>query len=297
MTARYAFFKGCFIPLRMPHVEVVAREIMPRLGVELVDVPGFTCCPEPVGFSLHEKLTWTTIAARNICVAEEQGLDIVTLCNGCYYTLKHAYDELKDGEMRRRVNEVLAETGHEYRGTSEVKHFIQVLSGDVGVDRIKAEVKHPLNGLKVATHRGCHFSRRYGLEENLLDEMVSALGATSVEYEHKNLCCGWTLGGYGQPEEGYKWLKDRLESMRRAGADCIAVICPQCMNQFDTGQLTAARKVDIPFKVPVLFYLQLLGLTMGYSLEEMQYGQHRVKDPGFEEKVNSILGLVSAGGG
>jgi len=294
VTGRYAFFRGCFIPLRVPHIEYVAREIMTRLGVELVDVSGFTCCPEPVGFSLHEKLTWITMAARNICVAEEQGLDLMTLCNGCYYTLKHASDELKDSELRRRVNEVLAETGHKYKGRSKVKHFIQVLNDDIGVNSIKAEVKHPLKGLKVATHRGCHFSSRYGLEASLLDDMVSTLGATSVEYDLKNLCCGWTLGGYGQPEEGYTWLKDRLDSMKKAGADCIAVICPQCLNQFDTGQLTAARKVDIPFKVPTLFYLQLLGLAMGYSLEEMQYGQHRVRDPGFQEKVNAMTGAVSA---
>lgn len=38
----------------------------------------------------------------------------------------YSQDELKDKELRREVSEVLAVTGHEYRGTFQVKHFIQV---------------------------------------------------------------------------------------------------------------------------------------------------------------------------
>ena len=290
MTGVYAFFRGCFIPSRAPHIEYVARKIMPELGVELADVSGFTCCPEPTGFSLHEKLTWLTVAARNISLAEEQGLDILTLCNGCYYTLKHTVDELEDPTLRGKVNEALAETGHQYTGKVRVRHFIQVLAEEVGVKRIGEAVKRPLEGLRVAAHTGCHFSNRYGLDAKLLDQMVQALGATSVDYDLKNLCCGWMIGGYGQQEEGYAWLKNRLESVRKAGADCITVICPQCYQQYDTGQMMAARKLGITFKVPALFYLQLLGLAMGYSLEEMQYGSHRVRDLGFEEKIRKITG-------
>jgi heterodisulfide reductase subunit B len=288
VTGVYAFFRGCFIPSRASHIEYVARKILPRLGVELVDVSGFTCCPEPTGFRLHEKLTWLTMAARNIAVAEEQGHDILTLCNGCYYTLKQAVDELENKALRSQVNEALADTGHQYIGKARVRHFIQVLTEEVGVKRIEEVVKRPLEGLRVAAHTGCHFSNRYGLDAKLLDQMVQALGATSVDYELKNLCCGWMISGYGQLEEGYTWLKNRLESMRKAEADCVTVICPQCYQQYDTGQMMAARKVGIPFKVPALFYLQLLGLAMGYSLEEMQYGSHRVRDSGFEEKVRKI---------
>lgn len=290
MTEKLAFYRGCFIPSKAPHIEYVAREILPQLGIELMDVGGFTCCPEPTGFGLHEKLTWMTIAARNISLAEEQDLDIITLCNGCYYTLKHTVEELESVELRQRVNEVLAETGHEYRGRSRVKHFIQVLNEDIGKNKIMKMVKTPLEGLKVATHTGCHFSNRFGMDAQILDEMVSILGATSVEYDFKNLCCGWTFGAYGQQDDEYTWLKNRLDSVKKAEADCINVICPQCFNQFDTGQMRAARKVDIPFKIPVLYYLQTLGLAMGYSLEEMQYGSHRIKDAGFDAKVQRILG-------
>jgi heterodisulfide reductase subunit B len=288
VTKRYAFFRGCFIPARVPHIEKVARTIMPELGVELVDLAEFTCCPEPVGFSLHEKMTWLSIAARNISIAEEQGLDIITLCNGCYYTLSHALSDLTDEKMKEKVNEILYETDHEFRGKARVKHFIQVLKEDVGFKKLNQMVTNPLDGLKIASHTGCHFSNIYGPNSSDLDEMVSRLGAESVEYTHKNLCCGWMLGGYGQTEEGYKWLKDKLDNMKGSNADCICVICPQCLHQFDTGQLTVARKLNIPFKIPALFYLQLLGLSMGYNLETVQYSAHRVKEPNFETKIREL---------
>jgi len=288
MVKRYAFFPGCFVPVRLPHIEHVTRKVISQIGVELIDVKGFTCCPEPVGFGLHDKLTWLTIAARNISLAEEQGMDIMTICNGCYYTLKHTLEELKDKELNASVNETLAEIGREFKGKSKIKHFVQVLIEDVGVDEIKQHVKFPLEGLNVAAHTGCHFSNQYGLDASVLDRLISTLGAKNIEYAEKNLCCGWMLTGYGQSDAAYEWIRDRINSVKNSKGDCMAVICPQCLHQFDTGQMTAARKVDIPFKVPVLFYLQLLGLAMGYSLEEMQYPSHRIREVDFENKIKEI---------
>ena len=285
MTHNYAFFTGCQMPIRQPYIEYVTRKIMPELGIELKDVTGFTCCPEPVAIGLQDRFTSTTIAARNIALAEEQGTDIMTACNGCYFTLKHAIEELREKEMRAKVNEALAETGHKYRGTASVKHFVQVLRDDVGVDSIRRAVKHPLSGLNVAAHTGCHFSNRMGEDAMLLDKLIEATGAKPVDYEGKNLCCGWTLGTYGQPDIGYAWLKKRLDAMKVSGADCVVVICPQCLQQFDMGQLIASRKVSIPYKIPTLFYLQLLGVAMGHSIEEMQVGAGRVKDPALDEKL------------
>ena len=79
---KYALFLGCFIPVRLPHIEMTARRVLPDFGIELVDLDGFTCCPEPIGF-LTDKMTALSIATRNISIAEEKGLEIITLCNGC----------------------------------------------------------------------------------------------------------------------------------------------------------------------------------------------------------------------
>jgi heterodisulfide reductase subunit B len=294
---RYSFFRGCFIPVRLPHVEKVAATILPELGVELSPVEGFTCCPEPIGFTVNHPLTGLAVSARNIALAEEQGHDILTLCNGCTYTLKQANETLKaDPELRERVNEVLAETGHQFRGTVEVKHFAQVLMDQVGLHKIKNKVEKPLSGLRVASHTGCHIlspPEVMGFDDPQvpvkLDAMMDALGATPLEYAYKTQCCGWTLSNYGDRNAAARLLGDKLAAMREAGADSVNVICPQCLAQLDTSQMLAARALKLEFRLPALFYLQYLALAMGYSLGEAGYDKHRVRDSGFEEKLGRIL--------
>jgi len=294
---RFSLFLGCFIPVRLPHIEKVARSVLGEIGVELQDMDGFTCCPEPVGFHINDKLTATAIAARNIALAEERGDDIITLCNGCTYVLKQVNEELKgDPDLKDEINEVLAETDHEYRGTIEVKHFAQVLNEDIGLDRLAKKVERPLSGLRVAGHTGCHILSPPDVmkfddpfDPVVLDNLVAALGAEPADFSMKTICCGWTLTNYGDRQSANQLVGAKLQAMEAAGSDCISVICPQCFYQFDTGQMMAARSLKLDLKLPVLFYLQLLGLSMGHSLDDIHYGQHRVKSPVFEEKLGRIL--------
>lgn len=282
---RFAFFRGCMIPVKLPHLEYVARQVLPRLGAQLVDLDGFTCCPDPVGFGAADPLTWIAIAARNLSLAEEQNLDVLSLCNGCAYTLRHAVHDLAGSPaLRRRVNDILAETGHTYRGASQVKHFLPWLAQDVGLDAIRRAVRRPLAGLRVATHTGCHLlSPQYlhGFDDSedpvVFDQLVAALGATPLDYQTKTLCCGIGFAVSGQPDPGAAALTAKLTDVHAAAADCIAVGCPFCFQQFDMGQLTAARKFNLDFKVPVLNYLQLLGLALGFDAEEMQLAAHKIK--------------------
>jgi heterodisulfide reductase subunit B len=292
---RYALFLGCFIPVRLPHLEAVSRRVLPKLGIDLADIDGFTCCPEPVGF-LTDKITGLTIAARNICLAEEAGLDILTLCNGCTYTLRQANQTLKyDSVLRENVNGILAETGHKFKGAVEVRHYAQVLGQKAGLEKIRSVVKKPLNGLGVACHPGCHILSppdAMGFDDPLnpvvLDSLVEALGATPVDWDKKTGCCGWTLTNYGERESANLLLGEKLGAMHAAASDCSTVICPQCFYQFDTGQMLAARELKLDYRVPTLYYLQLLALAMGVSLDEVGVKQHRVRNPALEEKLGRL---------
>jgi len=286
--ASYAFFRGCMIPVKLPHLEYVARLVLPHLGAHLVDVDGFTCCPDPVGVGAVDPFTWVTVGARNVSLAEERHLDVLTLCNGCAYTLRHAVHDLAESpELRDRVNGILAQTSHTYQGTSQVKHFLPWLARDVGFEAIRRSVQQPLTGLRVATHTGCHLLSPYylhGFDDSedpiVFDQLVEALGATPVDYETKTMCCGIGFAVSGQFDPSGEVLKTKLTDIHAAGADCIAVGCPFCYQQFDMGQLTTARKFGLDFKVPVLNYLQLLGLALGLDEEEMQLKAHKVKANG-----------------
>ena len=285
---QFAFFRGCMIPTKQPHIEAVARAVLPHLGAELVDLDGFTCCPDPVGIGAADPLTWLAVGARNLCLAEAEGLDVLTLCNGCAYTLRHAVHDLgASPALRDRVNEVLAVTGHAYRGQAQVRHFLPWLAQDVGLAAIRRAVRRPLAGLRVATHTGCHLLSPYELhgfddaeDPVVFDRLVEALGATAVDHETKAMCCGIGFAVSGQPDSGSRALGVKLADVHAAGADCIAVGCPFCYQQFDMGQLASARKLGLDFRVPVLNYLQLLGLALGLSAEEVQLGAHKVKARG-----------------
>ncbi len=292
---KFSFFRGCFIPIRYPHIEEVSRKVLPEVGVELVDVDNFTCCPEGVAMSV-DKMTWLTVAARNIAVAEDVGHDIITLCNGCTYTLKQTNTILKENEeLREKVNEVLSETDKQYKGTINVKHFSWVLTDDIGLDKVKEKAEVSLSGLNVASHTGCHIISPLEVmnfdnpfEPVVVDEMVSTLGATPVDYLFKPLCCGWTLSNFGTRDSANELLGTKLRAMHEVGADCITVLCPQCYNQFDTGQMMAGRALKLEFKLPVLFYTQLMALSMGYSLDEIHYRNHRIRDDDFSKKIGRL---------
>ncbi len=295
-SSRYAFFRGCLVPTRYPHLEHIARGILPEIGIQLVDIDGFTCCGDPIQFKSADYLTWLAIAARNICLAEEKGLNILTLCNGCTNTLATVNHRLKrEPEIREEVNSVLADTGHRYQGSIEVKHFLQVLVDDIGIETLGDYVRNPLEGLKVATHTGCHLTSPEDMlafddpiDPKVLDRLVAALGAEPVDYDLKSLCCGVSFMLSGRTADSSRLLKDKLENMREYGADCIVAVCPFCFQQFDVGQLAASRKHKLDFRLPVLYYLQLLGLAMGHDIQEMQYGAHRAKSKEFDNKLKKV---------
>jgi heterodisulfide reductase subunit B len=250
-----------------------------------------------MGVSLPHKITGMVISARNLAIAEEKGNDIITLCNGCTYTLKQVNIQLKqDPELRDKINEMLSETDHQFKGSINVKHFAKVLTEEVGLEKIREIVVKPLKGLKVASHTGCHILSPPEIMEFddplnpvRLDKMIEALGAEPLDYSYKTQCCGWTLSNFGDRTSAHRLLGDKLKGMHDAKADSINVICPQCLAQLDTGQMMVGRALKLNFKLPALFYLQFLGLAMGYSLDEVGYGNHRVKDPCFEAKIGGIL--------
>ncbi len=156
---KYAFFLGCLIPAREPNYENSVRKIAPELGIELVEMEGANCCA-PFSIQSVDYTSWLALAARNLCIAEEMGLNILTLCNDCYESLLMTNTILKeDKETRKKVNEILADVGLEFKGKTDVKIFSDVLYEDVGLEKVKNAVKEPFNGLRVAVQPGCHLTK------------------------------------------------------------------------------------------------------------------------------------------
>ena len=273
-----AYFLGCIMNNRYPGVEKATRILFDALDFELKDMEGASCCPVPGVFGSFDEETWATIGARNLTIAEDMGLDIMTECNGCFGSLTECNHMLKENdEKREKINANLAEINREFKGTINVKHFAQILRDDVGFEQLASLVEKPLD-LNVAVHYGCHFLKpieEIGIEEqaenpSILDDIVELTGVKSVDYKDKMMCCG-AGGGLRSRDIDVtaSFTKEKLDNMTAAGAEAIINVCPFCHMQFDAGQKEVNERYGTNFNIPVFHLAQLYGLAMGLSAEDL----------------------------
>jgi heterodisulfide reductase subunit B len=270
----YALFLGCTVPTRGINYDVATRSVGKVLGLEFWDSNDFVCCGYPIHSVDHK--AYLSLAARNICVAEEAGLDMVTVCNACTASLSKVNKLLKENDKEREeINKIIESTGHEFKGTVNIKHFSRTLFEDVGIEKIKEKIIRPLEELRIAPHNGCHYLKPSEIYDGFdnpirpttLKELIKATGADVVTYENEKQCCG---GGILAVEEStsMKMAGKKLEHIRTAGADAMVLQCPFCSIMYDEYQATIVRdeenteEEETPL-IPVLYYPQLLGLAMG----------------------------------
>ncbi|MDD5747562.1 MAG: heterodisulfide reductase-related iron-sulfur binding cluster [Actinomycetota bacterium] len=284
----FTFFPGCMIPLRHPQIELAARIALPQCGINLIDVRGFSCCPEPWNIKASSLEDWLTLASRNIALAERGNRDLLTLCNGCYSTLKEASQILKENGEKQTISEKLSPLGLSLNGKAKVKHVAECLA-EVGAERISSLVRKPLKGLKVAIHHGCHLLRPSRLvsfddpfNPEVLEHLVEALSCEVVKYDGYTDCCG---NAVRSPELSLSMASNKCKAMKDSGADVIVVVCPACFEQFDFGQLEIKRKLKKDYQIPVLHYCQLLAISLGNDPSALGLQAHRVGVDGLMKKI------------
>ena len=278
---KYLLFLGCVIPYRISSYEISARKVLEKLGVELVEMPEFNCCGFPLDPVNHDMML--TLAARNLCLAEQQNLNIMTLCNGCFGVLNEVNKMLKeDKKLKEKVNGYLKEIGMEFMGTTTVKHLIHVLAEDIGLEKIKETVKKPLNPLRVAQHTGCHVVRpaKYvGFDDpenpTTLKNLIEVTGAKCLDYMDETECCGAPIIGVND-KIPLQVAREKLDHIRAVGAQAMITVCPFCHMMYDLNQPRIERAFNEKFGIPVLHYPQLLGLAMGIAPEELAIKDLRV---------------------
>jgi heterodisulfide reductase subunit B len=293
MSNKYLIFLGCAVPYRVSSYEISARKVLQKLGVELVEMPEFNCCGLPLDPVSHE--TMLILAARNLALAEQQNLNILTLCPGCAGTLKKVNTILKkDKTLRGQINGHLKESALEFKGTAETKHILQVLMEDVGLEKIKKSVVKPLTMLEVAEHVGCHLLRPkdyIGFDDpedpQTLKKLIEATGAKCLDYINETECCGAPSVGVSD-KVALQLAQDKLIHVKMAGAQALITICPFCHVMFDTNELRIERMFSETYGIPILHYPQLLGLAMGMTPEELAFNELRVD-------TSRILKLLSEG--
>ncbi|RLE50159.1 MAG: hypothetical protein DRJ21_01915 [Candidatus Methanomethylicota archaeon] len=275
--AKYALFLGCYIPAMQPFAEASFRKIASLIDLDLIDIKGATCCPVPEITRLMDYDSWITIAARNLALADEMKNDIVVLCNGCWETLYEAREQLLHNEdLKNKVNLNLKLLGKTFTGESEVKHYVEVLVEDIGLDKLKENVKVDLSDIKVAIHPGCKLYKSEGEKlANYMFDIINALGVKIIDYGIERVCCGYPLMLASVDKAIKERSKWKLDEIKNAGADLIVVACPACYDQFEKAQLTL-KDEGLEYNLPVLHLSELIAIALGFKPKEIGIDLHGI---------------------
>ena len=290
----YALYLGCTIPLKMPHFEFAFREIANILGYKFKEMDGASCCPDPVATQSVNIDTWLSLAARNLCIAEKMGLDILTICSGCYETLKTTQVLLEEDKAAfDRINSVLKKIGYEYKGTSKVYHFIELFSQEEILDKIKNILMKPLDNLNVAVHYGCHLIRPSKILQfdhperpETMDKIIKAMGAKSVAFAGKLECCGFCARL--QDEIGFELVENKITELKELEeeVDVMVGVCPACVGQYDRKQRLISRKTGKELDIPVLYLPELMAIAFGVESDKLGLTNRSVRPKKLMEKLN-----------
>lgn len=275
---------------------MAAREIARVIGIEFVDIDGFECCGYPIKSVHHE--AFLLMAARNILLAEEQGLNICTLCSACTSSLTEVNRYLATHfDEKARIVAQLRKQGIEVRmGRSiTVRHFARILYEEVGIAELRQLIQKPLTGLNVAPHYGCHYlkpSEIYGGCEDpenpyTLDELIRVTGANSIEYAEKLKCCGAGVIAVSE-EVAYAMARPKLQELTGMAADAMVLICPFCSVMYDDNQKKIEQRYGEHYSVPVLYYPQLLGVALSLEYKSLGLRMNRISTKGLLEKIGRL---------
>lgn len=267
----YFLYQGCSLEASGIHYMISLEAVAKVLGLHFKEIEDWNCCGASISYVGGNELSVEVLAARNLALAEAQGgMDIVAPCSSCYIVLLKVNHKLKESpELLAKVNEVLAEGNLHYSGNIKVRHLLDVLYNDVGLEKIKAAVKKPLKGIKVAGYVGCQTVRPYGEYDSvekpvIQDRIVDALGAEAVPFPKKMRCCGSGLF-LTELEACYELARAILEDAQANGGQIISTACPMCQMNLEAYQKRMNKALGTNFNIPVVFITQLMAVAFGLN--------------------------------
>jgi heterodisulfide reductase subunit B len=272
----YAYFPGCSLEKMASSYHKSALETTKAFDIELQELDDWNCCGATTYFHVDQLLAHTLVA-RNLALAEKEGLDLVAPCSACY---KNAFFTNKtirtDPDLAEHINFALEEDDLQFNAEIDVFHLIEVFVNDVGMDKLKGEVKNPLKGLKIAPYYGCQIvrPRKNGEEvENpqYFEDLISAMGAEPAYFPERLRCCGGSLIMTSRVP-ALDMVRILLQSAIKNGAHVIATACPLCQVNLECYQGAVNEEFGTDFNLPILYFTQLLGLALGISPKKLGIG-------------------------
>lgn len=277
---KYAYFPGCSLEKIALSYHLSADAATRKLGIELQEIEDWNCCGATAYFHVDQLLAYT-LCARNLAMAEKEKLDLVTPCSGCYKNMYFTNAHLKsDPDLADHVNFALEEDNLRFAGNIQVRHLMEVFVQDVGLETLKAKVTQPLQGLRVAPYYGCQILRPRKDHENVenptfFEELLTAIGATPVDFPLKVYCCGGALILTSR-RAALSMVRNLLQNAIDSGAAVIATACPLCQVNLECYQHQVNREFGTELSIPIMYFTQLIGLALGIAPDTLGIGKELV---------------------
>jgi len=264
---KYAYYPGCSLHGPAKQYNISVQTVCKNLGIELWEIPDWTCCGASSAHSFGH-LLGLAIPANNLVHAEKEGLDIVAPCAACWQRLVWVNHEVTTNpEMRDKINQAV-----------EAKLIMEAIA-NVGEEKISQAVKRPLKGLKIASYYGCYYVKPPKIAHvddpenpHIIDNIMTAVGAEAVDWSFKTECCGASLG-FVDFNTTLAMSKKVVEYAFKSGADMMVTACPLCQQNLDMQQATINRKFGTNYNIPVVYFTQIMAYAMGIDAKDV--GMHK----------------------
>lgn len=284
--AKYLLYPGCSMESSAKAYSDSLTAITGPIGLELEEIEDWNCCgaTEYLGISLTPAYA---LISRNLALAAKQAngnRTVVAPCSACYLNLAKAdYYMQEQPKLGVMVNEAMKAGDLSYKpGSLSIRHLLDVIVYDVGLDTIKSRVVRPLTGLRVAPYLGCmvprpdyehHWSDHEHPVE--LDLLLDALGAEVIDFPLKTHCCGGHMPHIG-PDTAFELIRRLISSAAHYEADIMATLCPMCQMNLDAYQSETNGHFGTNYHMPIVFFTQLMGLAFGLEPKELGFGSELV---------------------
>lgn len=281
---------GCSLLSTARGYDTSARAVVRELGSELVELEDWNCCGANAIESVSYLLS-VALPARNLALAELTNRELVTSCSSCFLNLFKVNHRLqREPALWGDLEEILAVAGLRYSGKCRVRHLLDVVANDIGVEAVADRVERKLSGLKVVPYYGCQTVRPYGEYDGpylpmSMDRLIEAVGAEPFPYLWKTRCCGGVLMTTDKAI-GVKLVAELLAAAQ--GADCIVTVCPMCQMNLDAYQGEISAELGVRMRMPVLFLTQLLGLAFRLPVKDLLFDQNIVPVGGLLRQLQTV---------
>ena len=275
---RYSYYPGCSQAATNKAYDISTRNVARVLGIEMLELEDWNCCGATAYTAIREHRSFV-LSARNLALAEKTGCDLVTACAGCYLSLHKTNKYFgEDPKLRENIRRALKAGGEDYNGGIKVRHILEVLVNDLGEEEIRQHVVRSFEGLKVACYYGCQITRPFGDIDDpefpdVMARLMSWIGAEPLDFPMMTKCCGGMLM-ITQPKVGRELVGEILRQAQIIGADCISTACPLCQINLEAYQRKISRQIGTDCNIPVLYFSQLLGLSLGLEPEQVALGDN-----------------------